>query len=94
MDDLDDLRWDLEDDGRLVRREVDRRVIEKGAWATALYLYEELDPRTEAWGPRKLTLVRWRRVQDQWRKHASFNVTDTEQAELLRDALAAWFPSA
>lgn len=90
MDDLDDLRWDLEEDGRQVRRELDRRVVEKGGWATAVYLYEELDPRTEDWH-RKLTLVRWRRVHDQWRKHASFNLTDPDQATMLRDALSAWF---
>lgn len=91
MEDLADIRWDLEDDGRLVRREVDRRVIEKGAWATALYLYEELDVETETWGPRKLALIRWRRVGGGWKKHAGFNVTDEDQAVMLRDALASWF---
>ncbi len=92
MDDLDELRFDVEQDGRLVRRELDRRVLERGGWATALFLYQDLDPTTETWKPAKLTLMRFRRVRDQWRKHASFNLNGGPQLDLLRDALAAWFP--
>ena len=94
FDDLSDLSWDAEEDGRPVRRELDRRILERGPWATALYLYQDLDPATEEWGPNRVALVRWRKIGDGWKKHASFQLTGPDQAELLREALLAWFPSA
>lgn len=40
---LDEVTYDLEVDGELVRRTVHRRVWERGAWATVAIAFEERD---------------------------------------------------
>ena len=52
MEELDGLTFDVEDEGgALVRRELDRLVVGRGAWTTVLFLYQERDPHEEgeAW---------------------------------------------
>ena len=40
---LDELTYDYEDEGVLVRKEIDRAVLTKGSWATVMFLFQELD---------------------------------------------------
>ncbi len=94
IDDLDDLSYDVEQDGQLVRRQLDRRVVEHRGWATAIYLYQELDPRTETWRPARAAVVRFRRQHDRWRKHAAITIGSAAVAEALASALAGWFGEA
>ncbi|MCB9574331.1 MAG: hypothetical protein H6709_19805 [Kofleriaceae bacterium] len=92
IESLDDARWDLEDDGREVRRELDRRVVERGGWATGAYLYQEREPRGDGWRAPRVALVRWKRAGDGWRKVSGINLTDAAQITALADALAGWVP--
>jgi hypothetical protein len=87
VEDLADARWDVEDDGREVRRELDRRVIVKGGWATGLYLYTDRDPQGDAWRPPKIALVRWKRHGDGWQRHSHFNLTDVDQLDALAELI-------
>lgn len=90
FDDPHDLGYDLEDDGREVRRELDRRVWVRGGWATGIYHYEELDRATETWRPRA-SVIRFRKVRGGWRIHATINLAPGIVHE-LGSALASWFP--
>ena len=40
---LEELTYDYEDEGTLVRKELDRAVLSKGSWATIMFLFQELD---------------------------------------------------
>jgi hypothetical protein len=94
VDDLDEISYDVEQDGRLVRRQLDRRVVEHRGWATALYLYQELDLETEAWRPPRAVLMRFRRQHDRWRKHAAITIGTPAVADLIAGALTGWFAGA
>jgi hypothetical protein len=90
VEELDDIRWDWEEDGRLVRRELDRRTFARGGWATVLFLFEELDPGTGTWKDRRVAVVRFQKVRGLWKKHAAWNL-DHDDARGVISALDAWF---
>jgi hypothetical protein len=86
--DLDDVSYDLEVDGELVRRTLERRVWERGAWATVAIAYQERDP-AGGWKPAKLALIRLQRVREAWKKHAAITLRGGDALELA-EALAGW----
>ncbi|MEZ4398552.1 MAG: hypothetical protein R3B06_00930 [Kofleriaceae bacterium] len=93
LDDPADFTFELEADGRLVRRQLARRLWEHRGWATGLYHYQELDPATEAWRPARAALIRFRKVGGGWRKHAAINLP-AAVAAAVGPTLTGWFPDA
>jgi hypothetical protein len=91
-DDLDDLTYDQEVDGVLARKQLDRVVLTRGAWATVLFLYVQLDRATGDHGAPKVAVVRFQRSRGGWRKHAAFTLATADDARALADVLARWGP--
>jgi hypothetical protein len=91
-DALDELSYDQEDDGVLVREQLDRVVLTGGSWATVMFLFRELDRETGAWRAPKMAIVRFQKRQGGYRKHSAFNVANGEQARELSEVLARWTP--
>lgn len=92
FDDPDELSYDLEDDGRLVRRQLDRRIWTTGGWATGIYRYQELDPTTGDWKPARAAVVRFKKLHGGWKRHAAINLSGAIAHE-LGPVLASWFGS-
>jgi hypothetical protein len=86
--DLDEVTYDLEVDGEQVRRVLQRKVMEKGAWATVAMVYEERGS-DGAWKRGKLALIRLQKVHDAWKKHAAITLAGPD-ALALADALTSW----
>ena len=91
-DALDELTYDQEDDGVLVRKQLDRVVLARGAWATVMFLFAELDRATGAWRAPKIAVVRLQKWRGGYRKHAAFNVAGEAQARELTAAFERWIP--
>lgn len=85
---LDEVTYDLEVDGELVRRTRGRRVWERRGWATVALVFEERDAGG-AWKPAKLALIRLQRARGAWKKHAAITLAGAEALELA-DALGGW----
>ncbi|HTM23054.1 MAG TPA: hypothetical protein VL172_21185 [Kofleriaceae bacterium] len=88
---LDEISYDYEDEGRLVRREIAREVLSKGAWATVMFLFEELDRKSETWRPPKIAIVRYKKWQGNYRKQSSFNISSEKQARAIIAAIEKWY---
>ncbi len=86
---LDEVQYDLEVDGVLVREQLARRVWERAGWATVAISFRERDKEGE-WKPPKLALLRFRRLDEVWKKQASLTMSGPEAAD-LGVALAEWF---
>ena len=86
--DLDEVTYDLEVDGELVRRTLHRRVWHRGAWATVAIAFEERGPDA-VWKPAKLALIRLQRVRDAWKKHAAITLRGSD-AVSLAETLSEW----
>jgi hypothetical protein len=90
FDALDELTYDHEDDGVLVRKQLERVVIARGAWATVMFLYEELDRATGSFGAPKIAFVRLKKSRGAYRKHASFTIAGGDETRRLGAILAGW----
>src|SRR5215470_5085048 len=88
---LDDLSYDYEDEGKLVRKEVNRAVLSKGAWATVMFLYQELDRKTEQFRDPKIAIVRFKKSNGVYRKQSSFNISSEKQARQIIEVIEKWF---
>lgn len=88
---IDELSYDYEEDGRLVRKELDRRVLSKGAWSTVMFLYQELDRKTEEWRAPKVAIVRYKKFNGLYRKQSGFNISSEKQARAIVEAIEEWF---
>ncbi|NLB05694.1 MAG: hypothetical protein GX835_01805, partial [Desulfobulbaceae bacterium] len=58
-EEIDNLTVNYEEDGVLVVKELDREVLSKGAWATIVFRYQELDRQAGTYGPDKFTIRRY-----------------------------------
>jgi hypothetical protein len=87
--DLDEVQYDLEVDGVEVRKQLARKIWEKAGWATVAISFAERDKNGD-WKPAKLALLRFRRLDEVWKKQASLTMSGPEAAQ-LGDALAEWF---
>lgn len=69
--DLDEIQYDQEQDGELVRRQIARKIWERRGWATVMVLFEE--KRGDDWVG-KCAIYRMKRKGEGWAKHASVTV--------------------
>lgn len=88
---IEDITYDYEEEGRMVRRELKREVLSKGAWATLMFLFQELDRKTENWREPKIAIVRYKKWNGAYRKQSSFNISSEKQARQIITAIEGWF---
>lgn len=88
---LDEVSYNYEDEGKLVRKEVDRAVLSKGAWATLMFLYQELDRKSEEWRAPKIAIVRFKKSGGSYRKQSSFNISSEKQARQIVANIEKWY---
>jgi hypothetical protein len=88
---LDEVQYDLEVDGEQVREQLSRRVWEKAGWATVAIAFRERDKAGD-WKEPKLAVFRFRKLDEVWKKQASFTLGGAEAAQ-LGAALTEWFTS-
>jgi hypothetical protein len=89
---LEELTYNYEDEGTLVRKELDKVVLTKGAWATMMFLYQELDKATGQFRAPKIAIVRFKKWKGTYRKQSSFNVSSEKQARQITEVFEGWYP--
>ena len=89
---LEELTYDYEDEGTLVRKEIDRAVLTKGSWATVMFLFQELDRAKGKFRPPKMAIVRFKKSKGSYRKQSSFNISNEKQARQIVEVFERWYP--
>lgn len=86
--DLDEVDYDLEVDGNQVRRQLARKIWERGGWATIVVHFQE---RTEdgEWKPAKVALLRFRKMHEAWKKQGALTLS-LDEAHELAATMASW----
>ena len=72
-------------------KEVDKVILAKGAWATILFCFQDLDVKTGVYGKKKFSLRRYRKLQGEYVMQSKFTISSVDQAQKLIDALTPWF---
>src|ERR1043165_4532266 len=89
---LEELTYNYEDEGVLVRKELDKTVLTKGSWATVMFLYQELDKASGKFRAPKMAIVRFKKFKGAYRKQSSFNVSSEKQARQITQVFESWYP--
>ena len=89
---LEELTYDYEDEGVLVRKQLDKIVLTKGSWATLMFLYQELDKASGTFRAPKIAIVRFKKFKGSYRKQSSFNVSSEKQARQITEVFEKWYP--
>jgi len=89
---LEELTYDYEDEGVLVRKEIDRAVLTKGSWATVMFLFQELDRAKGKFRAPKMAIVRFKKAKGLYRKQSSFNISNEKQARQIAEIFERWYP--
>src|SRR5687767_2855497 len=88
---IEELSYNYEDEGTLVRKELDKVVLTKGSWATIMFLYQELDKASGKFRAPKIAIVRFKKFRGAYRKQSSFNVSSEKQACQITDVFEKWY---
>lgn len=87
---VDDVTINYEEDGLLIVKELDKVILSKGAWSTVLFKYQQWEKTKEDYGPERYSIRRYRKIDDEYRQQAKFNISSKDQATKLINALQAW----
>jgi hypothetical protein len=92
--DIDDITINYEEDGVQVVDELDKAVLSRGAWVTIIFRYRQWEQSKEDYGPDRFTIRRYRKINDEYRQQAKFNISSIDQAKKIIEALNGWIEEA
>jgi hypothetical protein len=87
---VDELTVTYEENGIETVKELDKKVLTKGAWSTIIFRYQDWDRQKEQYGPDKYTIRRYQKRNGEYQQKSKFNISSKDQAEKIIDALQKW----
>ncbi len=87
---VDELTVSYEDGGIETVKELDKKVLSKGAWATVIYRYQDWNRSKEEYGSDKFTIRRYQKRNGEYQQKSKFNISSEKQAKEIIDALKEW----
>jgi hypothetical protein len=73
-----------------VVKELDKRVLSKGAWTTILYRYQDWVPSKDEYSKDKYSIRRYQKRNGEYQQKSKFNISSPDQAKQLIEALQDW----
>ena len=89
-EEIDELTVQYEEDGLVTVKELDKKVLTKGAWSTIIYRYQDWDRRKEEYSKDKYTIRRYQKRGGQYMQKSKFNISSKDQALAIIEALQGW----
>lgn len=86
----DELTINYTEGGVDVVKELDKRVLTKGAWTTILYRYQEWNNSKEEYSKDKYSIRRYQKRNGEYQQKSKFNISSPDQARQLIEALEEW----
>ncbi len=90
IENVEDLTVNYEEEGVVVVKELDKKVLSKGAWATVIFRFQEWNHKEQIYGKDKYTIRRYQKRNGQYTQKSKFNISSNEQAEKIIAALQEW----
>ncbi len=87
---VDELTIEYFEGTEQVVKELDKRVLTKGAWATVIYRYQDLDRAKGEFGPERFTIRRYQKRSGEFQQKSKFNISSRDQAMKIIDVLQEW----
>ncbi len=90
---IDDIEIEYVEDDKVIIKQLDKHVLTRGSWTTIMFLYQELDKKTEEYGPQKVSIRRYQKRNGVYRQQSKFNISSAKQGKDIIKALQNWFPT-
>ena len=87
---VEELTVQYEEDGQVTVKELDKKVLSKGAWSTIIYRYQDWDRTKEEYGKEKYTIRRYQKRNGEYMPKSKFNISSADQARGIIEALQEW----
>jgi hypothetical protein len=87
---VDELTVEYLEGEEMTVKELDKVVLTKGAWATLMYRYQDLDRKTGDFGPEKYTIRRYQKRNGEYSQRSKFNISSKDQAKSIIETLCKW----
>ncbi|MDD2864249.1 MAG: hypothetical protein PHC99_05935 [Methylococcales bacterium] len=86
----DELTIEYVDNGVTTVKELDKKVLTKGAWATLMFRYKEWNATKGEYGDDKFTIRRYQKREGKYQQKSKFNISSVEQAKSMIEILQDW----
>jgi hypothetical protein len=87
---VDELTVEYMEGDEMTVKELDKIVLTKGAWATLIFRYQDLDRKTGEFGADKYTIRRYQKRNGEYSQRSKFNISSKDQATKIMAALSKW----
>lgn len=87
---IEELTVDYTDGDIKTVKELDKKVLSKGAWSTIIYRYQDWDRSKEQYGADKYTIRRYQKRNGEYQQKSKFNISSAKQAKEIIEALKEW----
>jgi len=87
---VDELTVEYLEGEEMTVKELYKVILTKGAWATLMFRYQDLDHKTGEFGPDKYTIRRYQKRNGEYSQRSKFNISSKDQAKSVIDALTKW----
>ena len=91
---VDEITISFEEEGLLVREELDKVILSRGAWTTILFKYREMDRARTDYGPVAFSVRRYKKTGGEYKQQSKFNISNGEQGRRIAEALLGWIGDA
>lgn len=89
---IEELTIHYEEDGQVLRKELDKAVLSKGSWTTIMFLYQDLDRKTSEYGKQKVSIRRYQKREGTYLQRSKFEVSSPAQGQAICEKLLEWYP--
>lgn len=86
---INDITVTYEEDGEMLVEEMEKVILNRGAWTSILFRYRERDRQSGQMGPPKATLRRYQKYQGVFKKRDAINLS-ADTARTLVETLNQW----
>lgn len=87
---VEDLTIRYEDGGIETVKELDKKVLSKGAWATVIYRYQDWEAAKEQYSGDRYSIRRYQKRNGEYQQKSKFNISSDKQAREIIEALESW----
>lgn len=88
---IDDISIEYVEDEKVVVKQLDKNILTRGNWTTIMFLYQEMDKKTEQYGAPKVSIRRYQKRNGVYRQQSKFNISSAKQAKEMIAALNKWY---
>jgi len=89
---IDDLTIAFYQDDRNVLKELEKIVLTRGNWTTIMYLFQELNKKTNEYEAPKVSIRRYQKRGGIYKQQSKFNISSAKQGREIAGILLNWFP--